>query len=104
MSGRLATAIPPAVRPWPMHQALGQSVARFVRQPQPRDRVERIALLRRAPPIAPLDYRNPFSASMLRHGALRFELHVEGTVQPMVEHLLAHIEQRLVAGRIANLR
>src|ERR1700722_1395302 len=86
-----------------MHQSLRQAVAALVRQPQPRDRIERVPLLRPASAIAPLDNRNAFLAAMFRHGALRFELHVEGAVQPTIEHLVAHREQRLITRRIANL-
>src|SRR5580692_8496528 len=87
-----------------MHQPLRQAVTALVRQPQPRDRIEGIALLRPASPIAPLDNRNAFRASMFRHGAFRFEFHVEGAVEPAIEHLIAHRQQRLIARRIANLR
>src|SRR5271156_3462911 len=104
MRGRLAVAIPSAVRPLPMHQSLRQAIALLVRETEPRDRIERVALLRPAPAIASLDYRNPFHASMFRHRALRLELHVEGAVEPPIEHLLTHREQRLVALRITNLR
>src|ERR1700683_1415990 len=104
MRGRLAVAVPSAIRPLPMHQALGQPVAPFVRKAEPCDRIERVALLRPASAIAPLDYRNAFGASMLRHRALRFDLHVEGAIQPTIEDLLTHREQRFIPRRIANLR
>src|ERR1700678_1483420 len=104
MRGRLAVAIPSAIRPLPTHQPLGQRVAAFVRKTEPRDRIERVALLRPASAIAPLDYRNAFGASMFRDADLRLELHVEGAIQPTIEHMLAHRQQRLVARRIANLR
>src|SRR5579862_5041855 len=104
MRGRLAVAIPSAVRPLPMHQPLCQAVAALVRQPQPRDRIERVALLRPASAIASLDNGNAFRAPVFRHGALRFKFHVKGAVEPTVEDLIAHRKQRLVAGGIANLR
>src|SRR5271168_2880960 len=86
-----------------MHQTFGQAVASLVGETQPGDRVERITLLRAATAIAPLNNRNAFGASMFRDADLGLELRVDRTAQPAVEYLTARREQRLVAGRIANL-
>src|SRR5271156_4963249 len=100
----LAIAIPSSVGPLPMHQAFCQRVTSFVGETQPLDRIKRITLLRAASAMAALNNRNALGAPMLGDADFRLELHVEGAAQPDIQYLIAHRQQRLVAGRIANLR
>src|ERR1700722_5445326 len=85
-----------------MHQALGELVASRVGETEARDRVEGVALLRAASAIAAADARNALGAAEFGNGFVRFELHEEGAVEPSIEYLIAHREERLVAGGVAD--
>jgi hypothetical protein len=86
-----------------MQQTFGQAVASLVRETQPGDGIEGVALLRSASAVTASNYRNALGASRFGDAAPGLELHVEETVQPVIENLLSHWEQVLIGRGVPDI-
>src|SRR5207249_9287310 len=93
VGARALVAIPAAVGPLPMKEALDKGVRTLIREAECREEVERVPLLGRASSIPSPHPRHPDSAVRFRLG-LRIEFLVVDVAQPAVEDLVSQGEQR----------
>src|SRR2546422_9871441 len=99
----MPVAVPAAVGPLPVKEALNEGFRAVVRNAEPRHGVKRVPLLRGAPAVATLHDRDPSPPIGFRAGA-GLPLVEVGRAQPMLHQAVANRMEGRVALRVTEVR